>query len=151
MISYILDDSTLQICRVQGCLILKKEVVQLPKRIVRLCFSANCKRSRSLGPRVAVDGKVFENDTEVCVLFRRKKLRPFIKSLTEGTFEVTELYDGDRSRSSRLGTLLADRFSESLTAYSAGLNILDRKILKNYLTTNWTTVPAENAIRRECL
>jgi TonB family protein len=53
---------------------------------------------------------------------------------------VIDFFRGSPGNSSRLGTLLADRFSESLTAYSAGLNILDRKILKDYLTTNWTTL-----------
>jgi TonB family protein len=53
---------------------------------------------------------------------------------------VIDFFRSSPGNSSRLGTLLADRFSESLTAYSAGLNILDRKILKNYLTTNWTTL-----------
>lgn len=41
---------------------------------------------------------------------------------------------------SRLGTLLADRFSEALTGYAAGMKVLDRKLLKNYLTENWTTL-----------
>src|SRR6266481_2103683 len=53
---------------------------------------------------------------------------------------VIDFFRGSPGNSSRLGTLLADRFSESLTSYSAGLNILDRKILKDYLTTNWTTL-----------
>ncbi len=53
---------------------------------------------------------------------------------------VMDFFRSSPGNSSRLGTLLADRFSESLTAYSAGLNILDRKILKDYLTTNWTTL-----------
>jgi TonB family protein len=53
---------------------------------------------------------------------------------------VIDFFRSSPGNSSRLGTLLADRFSGSLTAYSAGLNILDRKILKNYLTTNWTTL-----------
>src|SRR2546427_4993083 len=53
---------------------------------------------------------------------------------------VIDFFRRSPVNSSRLVTLLADRFSESLTAYSAGLNILDRKILKDYLTTNWTTL-----------
>src|SRR2546428_73828 len=53
---------------------------------------------------------------------------------------VIDFFRSSPGHSSRLGTLLADRFSESLTAYSARLNILDRKILKDYLTTNWTTL-----------
>jgi hypothetical protein len=48
---------------------------------------------------------------------------------------VIDFFRSSPGNSSRLGTLLADRFSKSLTAYSTGLNILDRRILKNYLTT----------------
>jgi len=53
---------------------------------------------------------------------------------------VIDFFRSSPGNSSRLGTLLADRFSESLTAYSIGLNILDRRILKDYLTQNWTTL-----------
>src|SRR6267154_304274 len=53
---------------------------------------------------------------------------------------VIDFFRSSSGNSSQLGTLFADRFSESLTAYSAGLSILDRKILKDYLTTNWTTL-----------
>ncbi len=41
---------------------------------------------------------------------------------------------------SRLGTLLADGFSDLLKNYSNGLEVLDRKIFKNYLTDNWTSI-----------
>jgi TonB family protein len=53
---------------------------------------------------------------------------------------VIDFFRSSPGNSSRLGTLLADRFSEALTAYSAGLSILERKILKDYLTQNWTTL-----------
>jgi TonB family protein len=53
---------------------------------------------------------------------------------------VIDFFRSSLGNSSRLGTLLADRFSKSLTAYSTGLSVLDRKILKDYLTTNWTTL-----------
>jgi len=39
-----------------------------------------------------------------------------------------------------MGSLLADRFSESISAYSEGVKVIDRKILKEYLTQNWTTL-----------
>jgi TonB family protein len=56
------------------------------------------------------------------------------------TVLVIDFLRSPSGNSSRLGTLLADRFSESLAAYSAGLSILDRKLLKDYLTTNWMTL-----------
>lgn len=42
--------------------------------------------------------------------------------------------------SSRLGTILADRFSEMLTVHSNGVEVLDRKVLKNYLKETWTRI-----------
>jgi TonB family protein len=53
---------------------------------------------------------------------------------------VIDFFRSAPGNSSRLGTFLADRFSESLTAYAAGVHILDRSILKDYLTKNWTTL-----------
>jgi TonB family protein len=53
---------------------------------------------------------------------------------------VIDFFRSAPGNSSRLGTFLADRFSESLAAYSTGLHVLDRSILKDYLTTNWTTL-----------
>ena len=53
---------------------------------------------------------------------------------------VFDFFRSSPGNSSRLGTLLADRFFESLTAYSSGMKILDRGILKEYLTQNWTTL-----------
>jgi TonB family protein len=41
--------------------------------------------------------------------------------------------------SSRLGTLLADRFSEMLKASSIGVEVIDRKLLKDYLKDTYTT------------
>ena len=53
---------------------------------------------------------------------------------------VVDFFRNSTGESSQLGTLLADRFSESLTAYSSGIHILDRKVLKDYLFENWTTL-----------
>jgi len=53
---------------------------------------------------------------------------------------VFDFFRGSAGTSSQLGTLLADRFSQSLSGYSAGMKVLDRKALKDYLTENWTTL-----------
>jgi TonB family protein len=53
---------------------------------------------------------------------------------------VIDFFRSSPGGSSRLGTMFADRFSESLSAYSKGLEILDRKVLRDYLTQNWTTL-----------
>src|ERR1700730_17723467 len=41
---------------------------------------------------------------------------------------------------SRLGTLLADKFSESLAASAKGFKVLGRNTLSEYLVKNWTTL-----------
>jgi TonB family protein len=53
---------------------------------------------------------------------------------------VVDFFRNSTGESSQLGTLLADRFSESLTAYSSGIHILDRRALKDYLFENWTAL-----------
>lgn len=53
---------------------------------------------------------------------------------------VVDFFRNSTGESSELGTLLADRFSEFLTAYSSGTHILDRKVLKDYLFENWTAL-----------
>ena len=53
---------------------------------------------------------------------------------------VVDFFRNSTGESSELGTLLADRFSESLTAYSSGIHNLDRKVLKDYLFENWTAL-----------
>jgi TonB family protein len=42
--------------------------------------------------------------------------------------------------SSRLGTILADRFSEMLRVRSNGVEVMDRKVFKDYLNGTWTRI-----------
>jgi hypothetical protein len=53
---------------------------------------------------------------------------------------VIDFFRGSAGTSSRLGTLLADRFSESLSNFSRELTVLDRQLLKDYLRKEWTTL-----------
>lgn len=53
---------------------------------------------------------------------------------------VMDFFRNSPGESSELGTLLADRFSESLASYSTGFQVLERKTLKDYLVENWTTL-----------
>jgi TonB family protein len=46
----------------------------------------------------------------------------------------------DPGISSRLGTILANRFSEMLAVHNNGVEVLDRKILNDYLKETWTRV-----------
>jgi TonB family protein len=53
---------------------------------------------------------------------------------------VMDFFRYSTGQSSRLGTLLADRFSESLASYASGMQVLDRRVLRDYLVENWTTL-----------
>jgi len=53
---------------------------------------------------------------------------------------VVDFFRNSTGESSQLGTLLADGFSESVTTYSSGIHILDRRALKDYLFENWTAL-----------
>ena len=63
-----------------------------------------------------------------------------IKLEEEPRVLVVDFFRNSTGESSQLGTLLADRLSESLTAYSSGIHILDRRALKDYLFENWTAL-----------
>jgi TonB family protein len=51
---------------------------------------------------------------------------------------VMDFFRNAPGTSSRLGTLLADTFSEALAAHTTGFKVLDRRILGEYLRQNWT-------------
>jgi TonB family protein len=53
---------------------------------------------------------------------------------------VMDFFKNSMGNYSRLGTLLADKFSESLAARAEGFKVLGRKTLSEYLVQNWTTL-----------
>ena len=53
---------------------------------------------------------------------------------------VMDFFRNSMGSYSRLGTLLSDKFSESLAASAEGFKVLGRKTLSEYLVQNWTTL-----------
>jgi TonB family protein len=53
---------------------------------------------------------------------------------------VIDFFLGSPGTSSNLGSLLTDRFAVALQNSSGRIRVLDRKLLGNYLTNNWTTL-----------
>lgn len=53
---------------------------------------------------------------------------------------VVDFFRNSPGTSSQLGSFLAARFAESLSAYSSGLQILDHTVLHDFLLENWTTL-----------
>jgi len=69
-----------------------------------------------------------------------QKIRASNLAEKEPSVLVMDFFRNSPGIYSRLGTLLADRFSESLTGYATGMKVLDRKLFKDYLVENWTTL-----------
>lgn len=53
---------------------------------------------------------------------------------------VIDFFRNSPGTPSQLGSILADHFSELLSSYAAGMKVLDRNILRDYLHDNWTTL-----------
>jgi len=71
-------------------------------------------------------------------------------SQTEPKVLVIDFFRDSAGNSSLLGTLLADRFSESLSNFSRGPQVLNRKIFKDYMTKEWMEV-SELHSNKQCL
>lgn len=52
---------------------------------------------------------------------------------------VIDFFRGPVGASSQLGTIVADRFSESLSGFSQSIKVLDRQTLTDYLKKNWVS------------
>jgi hypothetical protein len=63
---------------------------------------------------------------------RPKDLKKARRTQTEPKVLVIDYFHGSAGTSSRLSTLLADRFSESLGNFSNGMRVLDRNILEDF-------------------
>jgi TonB family protein len=111
--------------------------------IVRLCFAVFLlvipSTTKSQSTELILD-RVDEGKLNLLASQTAQKIRE--APVEEGHLSVLviDFFHNSPGTSSRLGSLLADRFSESLGAYAAGLKIVDRKILKDYLTKEWTTL-----------
>jgi len=77
---------------------------------------------------------------EILATRTAKKIRDADRTEKEPRALVIDFFLGSPGVSSSLGTLLADRFSESLTNSSRKVEIIDRKNFAEYLTRNWTTL-----------
>jgi hypothetical protein len=99
------------------------------------CFATNA-RCQSLDAilNAADKAKLDLSATRVALKIQEAQLNK------KPTALVIDFFRGSVGTSSRLGTLLADRFSESLSNFSHELTVLDRQLLKDYLRKEWTTL-----------
>jgi len=74
-----------------------------------------------------------------------QKIREMTVGETGTSVLVIDFFRNSNGTSSRLGSLLADRFSESLSVYSGGLKIIGRRVLRDYMTRDWTMLSDLNS------
>ncbi len=95
--------------------------------------------TRSQTPELILD-RVDEARLNLLASQTAQKIREMTLGETATSILVIDFFRNSNGTSSRLGSLLADRFSESLNVYSGGLKIIDRKVFRDYLTLEWTTL-----------
>lgn len=69
-----------------------------------------------------------------------RKIREAKLTEKEPAVLVIDFFRNSPGTPSQLGSILADHFSELLSSYAAGMKVLDRNILREYLHDNWTTL-----------
>jgi TonB family protein len=102
-----------------------------------LVFSVAGVRAQSLDYILSVDDKV---NLETLAQHTANRIDHANRGQPHETVLVVDLVRGSLGTSSRLGSLLADRFAESLASATRASKILDRKLLATYLTDNWSTL-----------
>lgn len=85
-------------------------------------------------------GRTDEAHLDSLAALTAKKIRDAQLTEKEPNVLVIDFFRNSPGTTTQLGTILADRFSELLSQYATGLKVFDRKILKDYLTENWTTL-----------
>lgn len=83
--------------------------------------------------------KIDRASIDLVALHTARKIQE-AKLTDEPSVLVVDFFRGSAGTSSALGTLLADRFSESLSNSSRSIKVMDRRILSAYLTKNWATL-----------
>jgi hypothetical protein len=116
----------------------------IARRAASLLFLAvfylvNPSVAKSQSPELILD-RVDEGKLNLLASQTAQKIREAPVEEAHPSILVIDFFRNSAGTSSRLGSLLADRFSESMSAYSSGLKIVDRKVLKDYLTKEWTTL-----------
>jgi hypothetical protein len=100
-------------------------------------FTGESARSQS---NVLVLTRSEEEDLDSLASHTAHKIREAKGDEEEPKVLVIDFFRSSPGNPSQLGEFLADRFSASLSGYAAELKILDRKILQDYLTKEWTTL-----------
>jgi TonB family protein len=107
--------------------------------LLTVSLMVNAPATKSQSPELILD-RIDEGKLNLLASQTAQKIREAPVEEAQPSVLVIDFFRNSAGTSSRMGSLLADRFSESISAYSQGLKIIDRRILKEYLTQNWTTL-----------
>lgn len=99
----------------------------------------NLAPTRSQSPELIFD-RIAEGKLDLLASQTAKKIREAPVADAQSSILVMDFFRNSAGTSSRLGSLLADRYAESLGTYSEGFKIIDREILKDHLAKEWTTL-----------
>ena len=102
-----------------------------------LLFEVAGVRAQSLDYILSVDDKA---NLETLAQHTADRIDHADREQPRETVLVVDFMRGSLGTSSRLGSLLADRFAESLANATSASKILDRRLLATYLTDNWSTL-----------
>lgn len=108
---------------------------------------ANVARSQSLDSFLA---PIDEENLAVAAAHTSRRIAEANLTEPNPSILVIDFFRSSPGISSMLGTLLADRFSASLAANAKAFSVLDRNVLKDYLTKRWTTLE-DLKTREACL
>jgi TonB family protein len=110
-----------------------------PLLFLAVFYLLNPSGTKGQSPELILD-RVAEGKLSLLASQAAQKIREAPVEESQPSILVIDFFRNSPGTSSRLGSLLADRFSESMSAHSPGLKIVDRKVLEDYLTKEWTTL-----------
>jgi TonB family protein len=110
-----------------------------PLLFLAVFYLLNPSATKGQSPELILD-RVDEEKLNLLASQTAQKIREAPIEEVRPSVLVIDFFRNSTGTSTRLGSLLADRFSESMSAHSSGLKVVDRKVLKDYLTKEWTTL-----------
>jgi hypothetical protein len=98
------------------------------------CAQAVAQESTPAIPRIAQD-QIDSLASRVAQQIRQEKIDPALPKVF-----VIDFANASDRQFSKLGSLLADNFAESLSSFASGFQVEDRKAFSAYLKENWMSM-----------
>lgn len=114
-----------------------KSAYSIPLAIAALYFLPTSAHAQGSGLTLS---RTDEAHLDSLAALTAKKIREAQLTEKEPSVLVIDFFRNSPGTTTQLGTILANRFSELLSGYATGMKVFDRRVLKDYLTENWTTL-----------